>query len=252
MIARARLLGFDLTVPQIVAVLEFASKEPDYLTVHAQQQWQGRLRTELLRTWPACWVLSEARRVIALLPVTEHDGQPERESEQETLARLERVQARWQAGNAHSDHPPHFSGGVGRLAGDIAGIPQSYRQAQQALEIGSRLFGEGRVHSFAQLGIYRLLFHLYRHQELVQFCEETLGPLVNADTRHNNALIQTLENYFRYNGNLSETARAMHFHRNSLLYRLGRIEELLGRSLEDPELRLSLQVALKIRHLLER
>lgn len=51
---------------------------------------------------------------------------------------------------------------------------------------------------------------------------------------------------------MSETARAMHFHRNSLLYRLGRIEELLGRSLDDPELRLSLQMALKIRHLLER
>ncbi len=41
----------------------------------------------------------------------------------------------------------------------------------------------------------------------------------------------------------------MHFHRNSLLYRLGRIEEILGRSLEDPELRLSLQIALKIHHL---
>jgi purine catabolism regulator len=39
-------------------------------------------------------------------------------------------------------------------------------------------------------------------------------------------------------------------HRNSLLYRLGRIEELLGRSLEDPELRLSLLIALKIRHML--
>ena len=41
----------------------------------------------------------------------------------------------------------------------------------------------------------------------------------------------------------------MHFHRNSLIYRLERIEEILGRSLEDAELRLSLQIALKIHHL---
>jgi PucR family transcriptional regulator, purine catabolism regulatory protein len=252
MIARARLLGFDLSSPQIAAVFELASREPPYPASHIQQQWQGRLRNELLRAWPSCWILSEARRVIALLPVAEHDAQHEREDEQGMLVRLERAQARYLTGNAQNGGPPPFSGGVGRIARDITAIPQSFQQARQALEIGSRLFGEGKLHSFAQLGIYRLLFHLYKHQELVQFYEETLGPLVDADTRNNQALIETLENFFRYNGNLSETARAMHFHRNSLLYRLGRIEELLGRSLEDPELRLSLQMALKIRHLLER
>ena len=96
---------------------------------------------------------------------------------------------------------PQFSGGIGRVGREITGIPQSYQQAQQALEIGSRLFGAGKLHSFAQLGIYRLLFHLYGHQELVQFYVETLGALVEADTRNNNALIETLENFFRYNGN---------------------------------------------------
>ena len=95
---------------------------------------------------------------------------------------------------------------------------------------------------------------LYRDHpaQLQAFVDETLGPLLDSDSRSNSALMETLEGFFRYNGNLSETARAMHLHRNSLLYRLGRIEELLGRSLEDPELRLSLQIALKIRHLLER
>lgn len=252
MIARARLLGFELGVPQIVAVFELVSTEPNYAAGYVQPQWQGRLRSELLRTWPASWILSEARRVVALLPIAEYDEQSERADEQETLSRLERARVRYLSGNAHSGGQLHFSGGMGRIAWDISGIPQSFQQAQQALEIGSRLFGEGKLHSFAQLGIYRLLFHLYGHQELIQFYEETLGPLLDADTRNNNALIETLENYFRYNGNLSETARAMHFHRNSLLYRLGRIEELLGRSLEDPELRLSLQMALKIRHLLAR
>jgi purine catabolism regulator len=252
MIARARLLGFDLSMPQMVVVFELAAREPNYPADHAHPQWQGRLRNELLRSWPNCWVLSEARRIIALLPVVEHDIDGEREQEQITLARLEHAMSRYLSGSEQNGNHPQFSSGIGRVARDISAIPQSYQQAQQALEIGSRLFGDGKLHSFAQLGIYRLLFHLYEHRELVQFYEETLGPLVDADTRNNTALIETLENFFRYNGNLSETARAMHFHRNSLLYRLGRIEELLSRSLEDPELRLSLQVALKIRHLLER
>ena len=249
MIASARLLGFDLSSAQVVAVFELSPDEPDYAQGSLHLQWQRRLREELLRTWPAAWVSSEARRVIALLPVVEGDKQPEDDDEQAILTRLERVLARTQQSNGGS---PAYSGGIGYLARSVSGIPQSYQQAQQALEIGRRLFGNGRLHSFAQLGIYRLLFHLHGHRELVTFYEETLGPLLDADTRSNIDPIGTLEGFFRYNGNLSETARSMHLHRNSLLYRLGRIEELLGHSLEDPELRLSLQIALKIRHLLER
>ncbi len=252
MIARVSVLGYDLTLPQVVVVFQLASSEPNYAPGHIQHQWQARLRGELQRTWPTCWVSSEARRIIALLPCSEEDAHIERELEQAILSRLERVLARYYSSAASNGAMPQLSGGVGRLARDITAIPQSYQQAQQALEMGCRLFGDGKLHAFAQLGVYRLLFHLYGHSELSQFYAETLGPLVDSDSRSNHALIETLEGFFRYNGNLSETARAMHLHRNSLLYRLGRIEELLGRSLEDPELRLSLQVALKIRHLLER
>ncbi len=254
MIARARLLGFDLTAALVVALFELSPDEPDYPAGSFSMQWPRRLRDELLRTWPAGWVSSESRRVIALLPVAESDNQQEREYEQTILVRLERVKARFQSGNVKHSHGevPRYSVGIGRLARDITQIPHSYQEAQQAMEIGRRLFGDGKLHSFAQLGIYRLLFHLYGQQELTHFYEESLGPLLDSDSRSNSALMETLEGFFRYNGNLSETARAMHLHRNSLLYRLGRIEELLGRSLEDPELRLSLQIALKIRHLLER
>ena len=247
MLARARLLGYDLTMPQVVAIFELSPDEPEYPAGSSQAQWSKRLRDELLRTWPACWVSSEARRMLALLPTSESDEDVE--SEKAIFTRLERVQARIQQGKASNGILPVYTVGIGRLAHDVQQIPQSHREAQQALEIGRRLFGEGKLHSFARLGIYRLLFHLYGHQELSDFYQETLGPLLESDIRSNSALIETLEGLFHCNGNLSETARTMHLHRNSLLYRLGRIEELLGRSLEDPELRLSLQIALKIRHL---
>ena len=240
MVARARLLGYDLATPQVVVIFELAADEPGY----PQAQWGKRLRDELQRTWPSCWVSSEAGRVTALLPVAEYDAHAE--GEKAIFTRLERVQARVQQGNGSLSA---YTGGIGRVARDLQAVPQSNREARQALEIGRRLFGDGQLHSFARLGIYRLLFHLYGHEELSGFYQETLGPLLESDSRSNSALIETLEGFFRCNGNLSEMARTMHFHRNTLLYRLGRIEELLGRSLEDPELRLSLQVALKIRHL---
>ena len=249
-LTRARLLGYDLLVPQIVAIFEIGQFEPEYPTGSFQAQWSKRIRDELQRIWPTCWVSFEARRVLALLPTNESIGVIESEFEKTISTRMDRVQARLQQGRIGNGNLPTFTAGFGRVAKDVQQISQSYREAQQALEIGRRLFGEGKMHYFARLGIYRLLFHLYGHQELSDFYLETLGPLSVSDSRSNNALIETLECFFNCNGNLSETARTMHLHRNSLLYRLGRIEELLGRSLEDPELRLSLLIALKIRHML--
>jgi purine catabolism regulator len=254
MLVRARLLGHDLSVPQAVVIFELALEETSYTTSGPHAQWSKRMREELLRTWPTAWVIHEPRRVMALLPTTratanyEQDG--EIPDEQAILSSLERTQARLQPQNARQRLS--YSGGIGQIARAIQAIPQAWREAQQALEIGRRLFGEGKLHSFARLGIYRLLFPLYGEQTLLDFYQETLGPLLDADNRGNQALLETLEGFFRCNGNLSETARVMHLHRNSLLYRLSRIEELLGRSLEDAELRLSLQIALKIRVLLER
>jgi purine catabolism regulator len=246
MLARARLLGYDLTEPQVVVVFEPAGEESDngYLKL-----WGRRIREELQRTWPGCWVQAEARRVIALLPFPVTEGGAN-EYDTEIMTRMERVHARLQGQQSHS--LPSYSCGIGRVALALGAIPQSLREARQALEIGRRLFGEGNMHSFANLGVYRLLFRLDSQSELTEFYQEILGPLLNGDTRHDGTLIETLETYFRCNGNLSETARAMHLHRNSLLYRLERVEAILGRSLEDAELRLNLQIALKVHHMRRR
>lgn len=242
MLARARVLGYDLALPQAVAIFETSSTKSASASSGLQAQWGRRLRDELRLAWPDGWVIVETRRVIALLPL---DPTSKTEEEQIVLARLERVQARMR----QYEQYPSFSGALGRVANGLPEIPQAYREAQQTLEIGQRLFGGDRLHSFASLGVYRLLFHLDGNSELTKFYQEILGPLLNADTRGDGTLIETLEGFFRCNGNLSEAARALHLHRNSLLYRLGRIEDILGRSLEDPEFRLALQIALKIHHL---
>jgi purine catabolism regulator len=73
---------------------------------------------------------------------------------------------------------------------------------------------------------------------------------VEYDRRTGQDWIKTLEAFFACNGNLSQTAMRLQLHRNALLYRIRRIEAIGGIDLEDPECRLSLQVALKARRLL--
>ena len=109
--------------------------------------------------------------------------------------------------------------------------------------MGLQLFGAGSVTCFADLGIYRLLFSLKQSRELAAFYNEYLGTLADYDRKHDGELTHTLKVYLHYSG-IADTARAIHVHRNTLLYRLSRIQEITGADLEDGETRLTLHLAM--------
>lgn len=69
-------------------------------------------------------------------------------------------------------------------------------------------------------------------------------PLLDYDHKRGSDLIRTLSVYFDTGTNASETADRLFLHRNSLLYRLERIQELTGLDLKEPEARLALQLGL--------
>jgi purine catabolism regulator len=140
------------------------------------------------------------------------------------------------------------SAGVGRAHAGLKGLQRSYGEADQALRAGQRLFGAGQTVAFAELGAYRLLAQLQGTSELRSFQQETLGELIDYDEKSGSQLLPTLEAFFNANGNLSKTAEVLFVHRNTLMYRLKRIEELTGATLDDPETRFDLQLALKMYH----
>ena len=140
--------------------------------------------------------------------------------------------------------------GFSRAHEGLGALPAAASEAREALRIGRRVHGDGAHVGYADLGLYRVLHSLRESSELRLFYEQTLGPLVDYDRKTGQNYVETLETYFACHGNLSQTAQRLHHHRNSLLYRIGRIQEICGVSLEDAEARLSLQVALKARRLL--
>jgi purine catabolism regulator len=145
---------------------------------------------------------------------------------------------------------PAVTAGASRPHHPIAAVPHAAREAREARRIGRRVYGAGRLVAYGDLGLYRVLHALQDSAELRTFYEQTLGPLVEYDRRTGQDWIKTLEAFFACNGNLSQTAMRLQLHRNALLYRIRRIEAIGGIDLEDPEGRLSLQVALKARRLL--
>jgi DNA-binding PucR family transcriptional regulator len=89
----------------------------------------------------------------------------------------------------------------------------------------------------------RLLEDLAGAPDLAPF-GELVRPLVEHDRQRRSDLVRTLRVYFATGANASEAADRLFLHRNSLLYRLERIQRLTGLDLKDPGARLALQLGL--------
>ncbi len=139
--------------------------------------------------------------------------------------------------------------GLGQVARDVNAWRSSYRDAVQAMELAERLQTDIPLF-IGDLGVYQLILNLSDRERLSDFCENTLGLLTEYDLRQNADLIKTLEAFFNCHGNLSQTAESLIVHRNTLLYRMNRINEIAGIDLSRPETRLALHLALTIRRLL--
>jgi len=133
--------------------------------------------------------------------------------------------------------------GVGRVRSGPAGIRESHQEARQALTIGRRLQGPGKMTNFEGLGIYRLLFAARDLPELRSFHEEALSVLIDYDRHHSAELVKTLGAFFAARCGPKEAAAILGVHRNTVLYRLERIRDLSGLDIDDAEVRLRLHLA---------
>jgi len=140
--------------------------------------------------------------------------------------------------------------GISRTVRHSAELGQAIRQALGAQGLGSRIAGRVGPHYYDDLGLYRVLSDLRDRAELQRFYQETLGDLLAYDQVHDTELVHTLQVLFAENTNISQTARALYVHRNTLNYRLQRIAEISGYDLNDAETRLTLQLALRLHQLI--
>jgi PucR family transcriptional regulator, purine catabolism regulatory protein len=134
-------------------------------------------------------------------------------------------------------------GGPCRSPGEIT---RSYQEAHRTLETLRRLGRAGTVTAFADLGIHRLLLQVPDLAELRSFADDVLGALSRADRDRQAGYLTTLACYLRENNSPQRAARYLHVHPNTVAYRVKRIEEITGLSLDSYRDRLSTQVALEI------
>jgi purine catabolism regulator len=231
LLRRGQELGYDLKRPH-VALLCSVGEADEATAAYAA----GLLGTALMAMKIAAPAMRRDDGVLCYLPLPNH-GQRPREVAEQLRARL-------------ADDVPGVLLALGKEAPTVAAWARSLREAEQALLLGRQLLDPARVLDFGDLGVYRLLALLRESPELWEFYRATLAPLADYDRLQDAELLKTLEAFFANLGNLTRTAEALHVHRNTLLYRLGRIKEICGQNLEDAEERLALWLALKAHRVL--
>jgi DNA-binding PucR family transcriptional regulator len=146
--------------------------------------------------------------------------------------------------------PGTASVGVGNLAASVSELARSHLEARQALRLSRRAGMRSRMTSYRSLGAFRLLLEVQSPEALRGFVTELLGPLLEYAQSRETPLLETLEALAAARWVRRAASRELGIHINSMSYRLERIETLTGLSLDDPETRVAIAIALRARAML--
>jgi GAF domain-containing protein/sugar diacid utilization regulator len=137
---------------------------------------------------------------------------------------------------------------AGPVARDPAGYATAFRVARGAAAL-RRASGRGGFVDVGRLGLSALLLETGTPDALRRFAATVLQDVEAHEERYGGDLLATLRAWLSAGCSTAAAADALVVHRNTVTYRLGRIEQLTGRTLRDSSVRLELQLALTIREI---
>ena len=131
----------------------------------------------------------------------------------------------------------------GTIANELKDVSKSYKEAIIALDVGKIFYHEKNVLAYTDLGIGRLI-----HQLPISLCEMFLREVFDGNSidEFDEETLATVNAFFENNLNISETARQMYLHRNTLGYRLDKIMKTTGLDVKKFDDALTFKIALMV------
>ena len=175
-------------------------------------------------------------------------GQPRgAEPDEELFALAERIRTR-----VSREVGEELPGGVGRSVGS-GDLRRSFHEARCALEARALAVGSNGapplLATYRELGSFQLLLSLQDDEALRLFCDSILSPIEQGEGAYGGELMRSLEAFIECNGQWEKAAKQLYCHRHTLRYRIRRVEELTGRSLDSARDRIDFWLALRGREL---
>ncbi len=131
----------------------------------------------------------------------------------------------------------------GTIVGDIREVSRSYKEARMALDVGKIFFKEKNIVAYSTLGIGRLIYQLP-----IPLCKMFIKEIFDnkSPDDFDEETLTTIYKFFENNLNVSETSRQLYIHRNTLVYRLDKLQKSTGLDLRVFEDAITFKIALMV------
>lgn len=221
---RAKKLHIEADVRRVVMILEM-QQEKDHNSIETVKSlFSGKSKDFITAV--------DEKSIIIVKELEDGEGYPE-------MDRLARIILDTLCLNKELD--THIA--YGTIVNELKEVSRSYKEARMALDVGKIFFGEKDVIAYSSLGIGRLIYQL-PIPLCKMFIKEIFGNKSPDD--FDEETLVTIDKFFENSLNVSETSRQLYIHRNTLVYRLDKLQKSTGLDLRVFEDAITFKIALMV------
>ena len=220
---RAKKLHIDADV-RVVMILEL-QQEKDHSAMESVKSFFGGKSKDFITA-------VDEKSIIIVKELEEGEGYPE-------MDRL--AHAILDSLGLNQTEETHIA--YGTIVNELKEVSRSYKEARMALDVGKIFFGEKDVIAYSSLGIGRLIYQLP-----IPLCKMFIKEIFenkSPDDFDEETLV-TIDKFFENSLNVSETSRQLYIHRNTLVYRLDKLQKSTGLDLRVFEDAITFKIALMV------
>lgn len=140
-----------------------------------------------------------------------------------------------------------ISAGVSSIFYEAGKMKNAIIESKKAFRVLKGCKARHSARYYEEIGIYRFFFDLGDDEKLRSYIDENIGKLIIYDRENHTEFVKTLEIYLEEGCNIQETSERMYIHRNTVKYRITRIQEILQNDLSNVNIRFNLRFAYKVR-----
>ena len=222
---RAKKLHIDTEAKRVIFIIETSHEKDSVALDNVRNLLGGKSRDFVTAV--------DEKNIIVVKELADRDGSRELEKMAKEMMEILRAES--------EDDKIHIA--YGTVVNDIKEVSKSYKEAKLALDVGKIFFDEKDIVAYSTLGLGRLIYQLP-----IPLCKMFIKEIFEGKSpdEFDEETLTTINKFFENSLNVSETSRQLYIHRNTLVYRLDKLQKSTGLDLRVFEDAITFKIALMV------